>query len=109
VGAAREPGRAAAVIRNSVNLRALAATIARPFIPATSELVLEALGSNAKPSWPSSAAEAFTLIEGARKVGVPPILFEKLSTEWVETNRANFAGLKHSDAWTPAVMSKEPR
>jgi methionyl-tRNA synthetase len=34
------------------------------------------------------AAEALTLIQGGRKLGVPPILFEKLSSEWVEANRA---------------------
>jgi methionyl-tRNA synthetase len=87
-----EPDRAAVVVRTSVNLLALAATIAWPFIPATAERVLEALGGNAKPSWPSSAAEVLTSIEGGRRVGVPPILFEKLSAEWVETTRMKFAG-----------------
>jgi len=33
-----------------------------------------------------------TLIEGGRRVGLPPILFEKLSAEWVESCRAEFAG-----------------
>jgi methionyl-tRNA synthetase len=50
-----------------------------------------------------------TLIEGGQKVNVPPILFEKLSAEWVEINRAKFAGLKHQGASTLAVTSKEPR
>ena len=94
----REPDRAAVVVRTSVNLLALAATVAWPFIPDTAEHVLEALGSNTKPSWPSSAAEALALIEGGRKIEVPPILFEKLSAEWVETNRATFAGVKHPEA-----------
>ena len=90
-----DPDRAAVVVRTSVNLLALAATIAWPFIPAAAERVLEALGSNTKPSWPSSAAAALTSIEAGRRVGVPPILFEKLSAEWVEINRAKFAGAKH--------------
>jgi methionyl-tRNA synthetase len=94
----REPDRAAVVVRTSVNLLALAATVAWPFIPDTAERVLEALGSKTKPSWPSSAAEALALIEGGRKIEVPPILFEKLSAEWVETNRATFAGVKHPEA-----------
>ena len=89
-----EPDRAAVVVRTSVNLVALAATIAWPFIPATAECVLEALGGTARPSWPSSAADVLTSIEGGRRVGVPPILFEKLSAEWVETNRVKFAGVK---------------
>ena len=57
----KDPARAA-VVRTSVNLLALAATVAWPFKPAAAERVLEALGNNAKPSWPS-AAEALTLIE----------------------------------------------
>jgi methionyl-tRNA synthetase len=47
----KEPDRAAVVVRTSVNLLALAATVAWPFIPATAERVLEALGSNAEPLW----------------------------------------------------------
>ena len=87
-----DPERAAVVVRISVNLLALAAAVAWPFIPATAERVLAAWGLNARPAWPSSAAKALTLIEGGREVGVPPLLFEKLSAEWVETNRARFAG-----------------
>jgi methionyl-tRNA synthetase len=72
----------------------LAAAVAWPIIPATAERVLAALGCTAEPSWPLSAAQALSLIEAGQKVGVPPILFEKLSAEWVETNRAKFAGEK---------------
>ncbi|MDH7796255.1 MULTISPECIES: methionine--tRNA ligase [unclassified Beijerinckia] len=99
---AREPDRAAIIIRTSVNLVALAATIAWPFIPTASEHVLEALGHFGQPSWPSSVAEALTLIQGGKRVGVPPILFEKLSAEWVETNRAKFADAKgeHDAVWS---------
>ena len=88
----KEPDRAAVVVRTSVNLLALAATVAWPFIPASAERVLAALGLDAKPAWPASAAQALTVIDGGRRIGVPPILFEKLSAEWVETNRAKFAG-----------------
>jgi methionyl-tRNA synthetase len=105
----KEPDRAAVVVRTSVNLLALAASVAWPFIPDTAERVLEALGSNAKPSWPSSAAEALALVEGGRKIDVPPILFEKLSAEWVETNRAKFAGVKREEASTLAITLKEPQ
>jgi hypothetical protein len=35
------------------------------------------------------------LIEGGRKINVLPILFEKLSTEWVETNRTRITGVQH--------------
>lgn len=91
----REPDRAAVIVRTGVNLLALAAAVAWPFVPSTAERVLKALGQSAKPLWPSSAAAALAQIEGGRKVDVPPILFEKLSAEWVETNRRKFAGTKH--------------
>jgi len=94
---AKQSARADTIVRTGVNLVALAATVAWPIIPATAKRVLEALGSTARPTWPSSAAQALTLIEPGRKVGVPPILFEKLSAEWVETNRAKFAGSKDCD------------
>jgi methionyl-tRNA synthetase len=41
------------------------------------------------------SSRGIALIEGGRKIDVPPILFEKLSAEWVEINRAKFAGVKH--------------
>jgi len=59
--------------------------------------------------WPSSAAEALALIEGGRRIDVPPILFEKISAEWVETNRAKFAGMKRQEARTLAITLKEPQ
>ena len=102
------PDRAAVVVRTGVNLLALAATVAWPFIPATAERVLAALGIDDKPSWPSAEAEALTLIEGGRKVTVPPILFEKLSAEWAEANRAKFAGVKHQEAGILAATPRQP-
>jgi methionyl-tRNA synthetase len=54
---AGQPDRAAVVVRTSANLVALAATAAWPFIPATAERVLEALGCAARPSWPPPAAQ----------------------------------------------------
>ena len=104
-----EPDRAAVVVRTSVNLLALAATVAWPFIPATADRVLGALGCDAGPSWPSSAAEALARIEGGRKVAVLPVLFEKLGAEWVEANRAKFAGVEDLAASTLPVASRETR
>jgi len=100
VHVASNPEGAAVVVRTSVNLVALAATVAWPFIPATTERVLKALGSTARPSWPA-AAQALKLIEAGRKVEVPPILFEKLSPEWVSNNRTRFAGVQEPDPNTP--------
>ena len=95
-----EPDRAAVVVRTSVNLLALTETAAWPFIPASADRVLEALGSEAEPSWPWSAAEALNLIAAGRRIDVPPILFAKLPAEWVRINTAKFAGAKGPAAGT---------
>jgi len=89
---AKDPDRAAIVIRTSVNLLAITATVAWPFIPDASECVLRSLELPTSPVWPSSTREAITQIAGGRKVCLPRILFEKLSAEWVALNRSRFSG-----------------
>ncbi|MDQ0474284.1 methionine--tRNA ligase [Labrys wisconsinensis] len=87
-----DPARAAAVVRTGVNLVALAATVAWPFIPGTAERVLAALGRPAGvPAWPDSAAAALTGVRGGEAVGSLPPLFPKLTPDWAEASRARFA------------------
>jgi methionyl-tRNA synthetase len=86
------PARAALVTRTGVNLVALAATVAAPFIPATADTILSALGlPSAALSWPS-ARSALAAIEVGRQIKVPPVLFAKLSPEWVAETTRRFAG-----------------
>lgn len=90
----RDPQRAALVTRIAVNLVDVAATAAWPFIPDAAQKVRVALGyrsgaGNEVPAWPSPALDG---IEAGRKIGVPPILFGKLSADWVEARRQQFAG-----------------
>ena len=87
---AGDPQRAALVTRVAVNLVDIAATAAWPFIPNAAQKVHAALGSEIGVlAWPSPALDS---IEAGRKIGVPPILFGKLSADWVEARRQQFAG-----------------
>lgn len=88
----KDPLRASVVTRTGVNLAALAATVAAPFIPETAGHVLAGLGVPANAlEWPS-AHTALNLIEGGRSIRVPPVLFPKLLPEWVEDSTRRFAG-----------------
>lgn len=88
-----DPSRAAVVVRTGVNLLALAATVAWPFIPGTAETVLRALGRpEGIPPWPGSAAEALAVVPAGQAVAALPLLFAKLTPDWVEAQRARFAG-----------------
>ena len=87
---ATDPARAALVVRIGVNLVAVAASVARPFIPATAARVSAALGSPAgAPDWPDAELAA---VEAGRNIGDLPPLFAKLSPEWAEANTARFDG-----------------
>lgn len=88
----RDPALAALVTRTGVNLVALAAIVAEPFIPATAATILSALGlSSAGLRWPS-ALSALATVEAGREIAVPPVLFTKLSPEWVVETTRRFAG-----------------
>jgi methionyl-tRNA synthetase len=87
-----DPARAALVTRTGINLVALAAIVAEPFIPETAGRILSALGqSTAALQWPS-AQNALGAVEAGREIKVPPVLFAKLSPEWVAENERRFAG-----------------
>ena len=88
----KDPERAALVTRTGVNLVALAAIVAEPFIPATAATILSALGlSVAGLRWPS-ASVALSAVEAGRQITVPPVLFAKLLPEWVGETTRRFAG-----------------
>ncbi|WP_119273278.1 methionine--tRNA ligase [Taklimakanibacter deserti] len=93
-----DPARAAIVTRTGINLVALAAIVAEPFIPATAARILSALGlSSAALGWPS-AQTALVAIEANKEVKAPPVLFAKLSPEWVAENTRRFAGTASAEA-----------
>ncbi len=90
---AADPQRTAVVVRTGINLVAVAARVAWPFIPAAAETVLTALGcASDVPAWPQSAADALSEIPAGQAVALPPVLFAKLTPEWVAVNQRRFAG-----------------
>ena len=88
-----DPERAATVVRTGINLLAAAATSAWAFIPHTATRALAALGeTSAVPPWPASGAAALGAIEGGRRIAPLPVLFDKLTAQWVEERERQFAG-----------------
>jgi len=85
--------RAGSVLRIGLALVRTAAIAAWPFIPATAERVLNALGEPCGvPTLPTDGAAALDAIEGGRAVSVPPLLFRKLDTDGIARLRARSAG-----------------
>lgn len=85
-----DPSRAALVTRIAVNLLDVAAAVAWPFIPHAAQQVRAALGDDdGVPAWPIPALDS---IEAGRNIDTPPILFNKLSPEWVAARRRQFGG-----------------
>ena len=94
-----DPSRAALVTRIAVNLLDVAATAAWPFIPHAAQQVRTALGhGDGAPTWPTPALDS---IEAGRRIDTPPILFNKLSPEWVEARRQQFAGSEDATSSRP--------
>ena len=89
---AKEPARAAVAVRTSVNLVAVAAALAEPFIPEAAAHVLAALGlPSEKLAWTPSGS-TLTRIQPGHRITVPPVLFAKLTPQWVEDRKRQFSG-----------------
>ncbi len=80
-------GRAGVVVRTALNLAALFARLAAPFIPTSAAVIAEALGQAAPTQWPGSdvAAELSRVAPGTA-VRAPEVLFRKIDdvqlAEW---------------------------
>ena len=84
-----DPERAAVVVRTGLNLAALFARAAHPFIPDATAKVAAALGMDWAGPWPSSDARAeLSLLPPGRPVASPEVLFKKVEdaqvAEWTE-------------------------
>jgi methionyl-tRNA synthetase len=85
--------RAAVVVRTGLNLAALYARVAQPFIPFTAEKIAEALGESFPGPWPGEDAGAeLQRVEAGRAIRAPEVLFRKIEDVQLAEWRARFGG-----------------
>jgi methionyl-tRNA synthetase len=91
---ANDADRAAAILSTAISLAALSAIVAWPFIPDASEKVLRALNYDVSvpPPLPSSGEQALRLVPAGSTVELPPLLFAKLTPDWVQDCVERFGG-----------------
>ena len=88
-----EPDRAAVAIRLALNLIRIYAVISAPFIPDASARMLDAMNTS-DTAWPSDLGDALEVLRPGHAIGVPDMLFRKISDDERETWRAQFAGTR---------------
>ncbi len=88
------PERAGHVVRMALELAGLFAVISAPFIPQTSQVILQALGRDKTIlSWPTgSSADVLTALTAGASITTPPVLFQKIEDEQVADWTARFGG-----------------
>lgn len=85
--------RAAVVIRTCINLIRVYAIAAAPFIPATAEVLFDALGVDpADRATPYAKAVDFAAIPAGQPFHVPPPLFQKIDDDQLAEWKAQFGG-----------------
>ncbi len=85
--------RAAVIVRTGLNLVALFARLAGPFIPFTAEVIASAVGESEAGVWPSADGRAeLNRLEPGRPVAAPPVLFKKIEDADVADWTARFGG-----------------
>lgn len=85
-----DPGRAARIVRNAINLLAVIAQASQPIIPSAAQQIADAIGFDLKPTdWPMRhGARLFDWIDPMTKVASGEVLFRKIEdaqvAEWTE-------------------------
>ncbi|MBU6408502.1 MAG: methionine--tRNA ligase [Alphaproteobacteria bacterium] len=86
-----DPVRAAMVVRTGLNLCALFAATAFPFIPESAQAIRDGLGLKGDPAWPLGA-KLFELVSPGAPIAVPPVLFRKIEDADVAAWSERFGG-----------------
>ncbi len=89
----RDPERAAAIIRLSLNLIRFYAVLSAPFIPDTAAKLLAALHTD-DAGWPGEMWDALTRLPGGHTFTVPEVLFTKITDDQRDDWQARFAGAR---------------
>ncbi|MEM6826006.1 MAG: methionine--tRNA ligase [Pseudomonadota bacterium] len=88
-----DPGRAASIIRFSLNLIRLYGTVSAPFIPDASKAMLKAMGAE-DAKWPEHLPAALTALRPGQVFHVPENLFRKVTDEERIDWQARFSGTR---------------
>jgi len=85
--------RAAVIVRHGLNLVALFARTAGPFLPFTAEKIAATVGETLPSPWPSEDAKAeLNRLEAGRPVSAPEVLFKKVEDTDVAAWTERFGG-----------------
>ena len=88
-----DPDRAAVIVRTGLNLVRLFAAVATPFIPASAEIIAQAVGEGATPAWPASpASETLSVLRPGTPVRAPEVLFKKIDADMIAAWAERFGG-----------------
>ena len=86
-----DPVRAGVAVRTGLNLVALFAKVAEPFIPYAADTIAGAVGESTPATWPN-AANALDILPVGRAVHAPEVLFRKIEDTQVAEWREQFGG-----------------
>jgi len=92
-----DPVRAAVAVRTGLNLVALFAKLAEPFIPFTADTIAHAVGEAVPGRWPEPDA-ALEILPPGRAVKAPEVLFRKIEDAQVAEWIARFGGAETEPA-----------
>ena len=88
-----DPERAAVAVRTGLNLVALFAKVAEPFIPCAAETIALAVGETYPGEWPAlDGAAVLDILPAGRTVKAPEVLFRKIEETQVAEWRERFGG-----------------
>jgi len=88
-----DPDRAAVAVRTGLNLVALFAKVAEPFIPFTSETIALSVGESFPGKWPTlDGSPVLAVLTPGRAVKAPEVLFKKVEDSQVAEWRERFGG-----------------
>jgi methionyl-tRNA synthetase len=88
-----DPDRAAAQVRLALNLVRLYGVISAPFIPASSQIMLEAMNCP-NATWPDDVTAALSALPGEHAFTVPDVMFAKITDEQRQEWQARFSGIR---------------
>ena len=88
-----DPERAGVAVRTGLNLVALFAKVAEPFIPFTAATIAESVGESVPGAWPDlGGASVLNILKPGQAVKAPDVLFKKIEDTQVAEWRERFGG-----------------